>query len=226
MQVSCAAKPPAGSAEAAPVDRFADNPTARFAAHFARAITAAIFDDPAALRENTAVAMQSLVFVPGNYATAVARVLRGLSLAADARTGPAEERPGLFAELEDVMRWLAARAADAPENFGHLLSLLEAERSWAAGDFDAAALAFDAARGEVSGRQRPWHRALINERAARFAPWHRACNRPGLNFSPMPARSISPGVQRRRLPNWIGRTQHCGRIPTPPANPVPSRLRT
>ena len=160
---------PAGSAEAAPVDRFADNPTARFAAHFARAITAAIFDDPAALRENTAVAMQSLVFVPGNYATAVARVLRGLSLAADARTGPAEERPGLFAELEDVVRWLAARAADAPENFGHLLSLLEAERSWAAGDFNAAALAFDAARGEVSGRQRPWHRALINERAARCA---------------------------------------------------------
>ena len=64
-----------------------------------------------------------------------------------------------------MIRWLAARAADAPENFGHLLSLLEAERSWAAGDFDAAALAFDAARGEVSGRQRPWHRALITERA-------------------------------------------------------------
>ena len=77
--------------------------------------------------------------------------------------------PRLLAELEDVMRWLAARAADAPENFGHLLRLLEAERSWAAGEFDAAALAFDAARGEVSGRQRPWHRALITERAARFA---------------------------------------------------------
>ena len=82
---------------------------------------------------------------------------------------PADERPGLLAELEDVIRWLAARAADAPENFGHLLRLLEAERSWAAGEFDAAALAFDAARGEVSGRQRPWHRALITERAARFA---------------------------------------------------------
>ncbi len=77
--------------------------------------------------------------------------------------------PVLLAELEDEVRWLAARAADAPENFGHLLRLLEAERSWAAGEFDAAALAFDAARGEVSGRQRPWHRALITERAARFA---------------------------------------------------------
>ena len=86
-----------------------------------------------------------------------------------ARTAAAAERPELLAELEDVIRWLAARAAEAPENFGHLLRLLEAERSWAAGEFDAAALAFDAARGEVSVRQRPWHRALITERAARFA---------------------------------------------------------
>ena len=53
-------------------------------------------------------------------------------------------------------------------NFLHLLRLLEAERAWAAGDFGAAALAFDAARDDVAGRQRPWHRALITERAARF----------------------------------------------------------
>ena len=75
----------------------------------------------------------------------------------------------MLSELDDVIRWLRARAADAPENFGHLLRLLEAERAWAAGEFGAAALAFDAARGEVAGRQRPWHRALITERAARFA---------------------------------------------------------
>ena len=89
MQVCCAAKPPPDRLRQYPIDRFADNPTARFAAHFARAIAAAILDDPAALRENTAAAMQSLVFVPGNYATAVARFLRGLALAADARTGSA-----------------------------------------------------------------------------------------------------------------------------------------
>jgi signal transduction histidine kinase len=54
-------------------------------------------------------------------------------------------------------------------NFLHLLRLLEAERAWAADDFGAAVLAFDAARDAVAGRQRPWHRALITERAARFA---------------------------------------------------------
>ena len=107
-------------------------------------------------------------FALGNYVTAVARLLRGLALAADARTAAADERPGLLSEVEDLIGWLAARAEDAPMNFLHLLRLLEAERAWAAGDFGAAALAFDAARDEVAGRQRPWHRALITERAARF----------------------------------------------------------
>jgi len=67
-----------------------------------------------------------------------------------------------------MMGWLAARAADAPDNFLHLLRLLEAERAWALGDVRAAALGFDAARREAAGRPRPWHRALITERAARF----------------------------------------------------------
>src|SRR3954467_13910754 len=68
--------------------------------------------------------------------------------------------------------WLAARATDAPANFLHLLRLLEAERAWATGDFQAAVTAFDAARGEVARQQRPWHRALITEHAARFALAH------------------------------------------------------
>ena len=78
------------------------------------------------------------------------------------------ERDGLLSELDEVTRWLAARAADAPDNFLHLLRLVEAERAWAVGDFRAAALGFDAARREAAGRPRPWHRALITERAARF----------------------------------------------------------
>ena len=122
-----------------------------------------------ALTEHTAAAIEALPFALGNYVTAVARVLRGLAVATDARTAPAAERPGLLAEAEDLIRWLGARADDAPMNFLHLLRLLEAERAWAAGDLGAAAMAFDAARDEVAGRQRPWHRALISERAARFA---------------------------------------------------------
>ena len=79
-----------------------------------------------------------------------------------------DQRGALLAELDEQIDWLAERAVDAPDNFVHLLRLLEAERAWAAGDSWAAVLAFDAARREVAGRQRPWHRALITERAARF----------------------------------------------------------
>jgi diguanylate cyclase (GGDEF)-like protein len=73
-----------------------------------------------------------------------------------------------LAELDAVIDWVAARAADAPVNFLHLLRLLEAERAWAVGDFQAAAYAFDVAQREAAARQRPWHRALIFEREARF----------------------------------------------------------
>jgi signal transduction histidine kinase len=154
--------------EAVSADRYAGNPLAHFFAHLSRANAAAIFDDLAGLERHTAAAMPLVPVLPGLYPTAVARLLRGLALAGQARAADGGERGALLAELDEVTRWLAARAADAPDNFLHLLRLVEAERAWAAGDFRAAALAFDAARREAASRQRPWHRALIAEHAARF----------------------------------------------------------
>ena len=154
--------------EAVPIDRYADNPLALCFAQIDHAIVAAIFGDSIGLARHTAAATPLLSAVPGNYPTAVAHLLRGLALAGQARAGHGDERRALLSELDDVTRWLAARAANAPDNFLHLLRLLEAERAWAVGDFRAAVLAFDAARREVAQRQRPWHRALIAERAARF----------------------------------------------------------
>src|SRR6202030_1868451 len=104
----------------------------------------------------------------GHYVGAVAYVLHALAVAGQARETDGEERDALLRELDEVTRWLAARAADAPTNFLHLLRLVEAERAWAAGDFRAAVLAFDAARREAARRQRPWHRALLVGRAAPF----------------------------------------------------------
>jgi predicted ATPase/signal transduction histidine kinase len=153
--------------ETAP-DRYAGNLPALFNAHVNHAIAAAILGDPAALARHTAAAMPLLPASPGLYPTAVARLLRGLALAGQARDSHGDERDGLLPELEEMTRWLAERAADAPDNFLHLLRLVEAERAWADGDFRAATIAFDAARREAARRQRPWHRALIAERAARF----------------------------------------------------------
>jgi predicted ATPase/signal transduction histidine kinase len=80
----------------------------------------------------------------------------------------AAESAPLIAELKARRTWLAARAADQPDNFLHLLRLVEAEQAWALGDMWKAATAFDAAVLEAEMRNRPWHRALITERAGLF----------------------------------------------------------
>jgi signal transduction histidine kinase len=156
------------AAGAAPVGRYEGSPLALLHGHVTAAIAAAIFGDPVGLVQHTGAAEPLVVAVAGSYPTAVLRLLRGLALAGQARTADGGERAGLLAELDKVTRWLAARAADAPDNFLHLQRLVEAEQAWAAGHFRAAALAFDAARHEAAQRQRPWHRALITEHAARF----------------------------------------------------------
>jgi diguanylate cyclase (GGDEF)-like protein len=53
-------------------------------------------------------------------------------------------------------------------NFLHLQRWIEGERAWATGDTWAAATAFNQAINEVQHRSRPWHRALIIERAGLF----------------------------------------------------------
>ena len=158
----------AAAGETDSANKYAGNLPAYFSAHLNHANAAAIFGDPAGLERHTVAAMPLAPVLPGLYSTAVARLLRGLALAGQARDADAGERGGLLAELDELTQWIAERAADAPGNFLHLLRLLEAERPWAAGDFRAAALAFDAARREAAPRQRPWHRALIAEHAARF----------------------------------------------------------
>ena len=150
------------------IDRDADNPLALFLAHVNQAMAAAIFGDPGGLTRHASATVPLLPVAPGQYPTALARMLRGLACAERARATDGEERRGLLSELDEVTQWLAARAADAPDNFLHLVRLLEAERAWTVVDFRAASLAFDAARREVAQHQRPWHRALITERAARF----------------------------------------------------------
>ena len=153
---------------AVPAGGHSGNPVTLVAVHSTGGIAAAVFGDQAALARHAGVLMPLLPTVEGSHPSAVARLLHGLALAGQAHTADGEERASLLAEMDELTGWLAARAADAPDNFLHLLRLLEAERAWAAGDFRAAALAFDAARRQAAARPRPWHRALISEHAARF----------------------------------------------------------
>jgi signal transduction histidine kinase len=164
----------AAASDPIPADRHAGNPAAMLYGHIAHAIAAAVFQDQAGLARHAAAAMPLLPAAAGLYPTAIAHLMQGLALAEQARRANGAERAALLPGLDDLTRWLAVRAADAPDNFGHLLRLVEAERAWAVGDFRGAVLAFDAALREVAGRNRPWHRALITERAARFHLAHGA----------------------------------------------------
>jgi signal transduction histidine kinase len=151
-----------------PVEMYAGNPLALLVAYLTRATAAAIFGDTAGLQRHSAAAMPLMPAFANLYPAALTHLLRGLALGEEVRHSDDHEQSGLLAEMDQLTGWLAARAGDAPANFLHLLRLLEAERAWAVGDFRAAVLAFDAARRAAAARQRPWHRALIAERAARF----------------------------------------------------------
>jgi diguanylate cyclase (GGDEF)-like protein len=156
--------------EAAHLEQLAGNPTVASNVHITRALAAAVLDDPAELDRHSAAAMALLPFIENLYLSVTAYLTRALALAARTRAAVAgsDERVSLLAELDTVVGWWQMRAADAPANFQHLVRLVEAERAWAVGDFRAAVSAFDSAQRDGAARQRPWHRALIAERAARF----------------------------------------------------------
>lgn len=134
-----------------------------------RMISAAIFDDQAALAAHSAVAMPVLPRATGYYVTAMAHALRGLSLAQQARSAAHDERARLLQELDTtVLPWLRRRAADAPCNYHHLALWIEAERRWVDGDVWQTGALYEQALNVLKGKSRPWHRALITERMALF----------------------------------------------------------
>lgn len=137
--------------------------------HVTRALAAAVLGDQAELERQTSAAMPLMRHLRCTYPATLVHLLRGLALAQRVRAA-GQDHPDL-AELDGTIDWLAARAGDAPDNLFHLLRLLEAERAWATGDLQVAVQCFDSAVREASARRRPWHRALILERAGLF---HRA----------------------------------------------------
>ncbi|GAB7040016.1 diguanylate cyclase [Catenuloplanes sp. NPDC020197] len=141
-----------GFDEAAHLATVAANAPAAHTAHALRGLAALIAGDEAAARAATGQAAALVDRNPGFYLVTTTMLLCAL-------TG---------VDLDRAERWLAGRAADAPGNFSHLASLAEAERARADGDRWAATVAYDRALREVSRRRRPWHYAVIAERAAAF----------------------------------------------------------
>ncbi|GAB7046928.1 diguanylate cyclase [Catenuloplanes indicus] len=93
--------------------------------------------------------------------------LRCLALTTRLRRPGTRYDAGLLDELDRHRFWLAARAAQGPANIAHLHLCVEAERAAVDGDFDSAIRLYDEAL-QLAGTRRPWHRALIAERAGRY----------------------------------------------------------
>ncbi|HST86050.1 MAG TPA: ATP-binding protein, partial [Kineosporiaceae bacterium] len=144
------------------------NPIAVYYFHSRKALASAIFWDSSQLVHHASEAIRSVAYVSGFYSSAVTYLLHALALAEEAKRASLDERPAVLLEFDVSRDWLAARASDSPENFGYLVHWLDAERAWATADFLVAADTFDAALRDVTRRCRPWHAALITERAARF----------------------------------------------------------
>ena len=75
---------------------------------------------------------------PGYYVTANGRLLHALALLRGAADCKGDEQAVALVGFDAEHQWLAARAAAAPLNFGHLPTLLDAERAWATGGIRAA----------------------------------------------------------------------------------------
>ncbi|MBK1718344.1 AAA family ATPase [Thiocystis violacea] len=146
-------------------DEVQRNPTACCYFHLHRALAAVLFDDTPAVARHAEPAVALTHYVQGKYPTVLVNPLHSLALIERLRATPAAERAPLLERLAINQTWLAARAADAPMNVGHLHDLIESERLDALGEPWAAFQASEQAMRRAQAHQRPWHHALIVERA-------------------------------------------------------------
>lgn len=145
-----------------------DDPIGTAQLRLCGALEAALLGSPAELAERSVTALAALQSDPAGHGNALGRLLRALAVAQELRTGAAGREAELLAELDGCREWLRARSQDAPANYAHLSHLVDAERAWGVGDIKAALNGFEAALADVAAHCRPWHRALINERAGLF----------------------------------------------------------
>lgn len=132
-----------------------------------RSISAALLDDGDLLAAHSRTAHRQAQQLPGTVLALISTVPFGLDLCRQLRRrSPADPaHAALLAEFDRLLDWLRHRAHDQPDNAAHLVHHLEAERAWALGNHDGAAVSFDAALFAVQRLSRPWHRALLARRA-------------------------------------------------------------
>ncbi len=145
----------------------ADDMVQRARYYTLRALHAALRGDDATLALQAPLAMEAARDLRHFYSYSTTQLLQALAWADRMRTD-ASARATKLPEFDRVQGWMTRRAAEAPDNFGHLVLWLAAERAACTGDRLAAQRGYEAALRDAATRQRPWHVALIAERGARF----------------------------------------------------------
>lgn len=140
------------------------NPIGLTCLHVYRAVAAFMFGDHEAFAKHTDFAEKLLPAISGVYIRALVYVIRAIALTQKIKAGD-PEKDQLIEELHECYQWLEQRANDSTANFSHLVLWVSAETAWALGKEQEAIQAFDRAMTAVSEQTRPWHRALITERA-------------------------------------------------------------
>lgn len=144
------------------------NPMAQAFYHAYRALSACLFDDTPALIEHSQAAMTLIPNITGFYPVALIKFLHALALLDQCGSTAVQDRPALLELLAADQTWLALRAADAEQNFGHLHDLIEAEHYDALDQPWQAHQSYERAMARSQKHQRAWHHALTVERFALF----------------------------------------------------------
>ena len=143
----------------------ASNPMAACYHHVTRALAACLLDEKEAHARHAESAARLAPYITGFYPTVLINVLESLALITRLRSG--HDQTDVMERVAANQKWLAARAADAPQNFAHLHDLVEAERLSAEGRGTEALPLYERAIRRAKAHRRPWHAALAAEKAAR-----------------------------------------------------------
>jgi diguanylate cyclase (GGDEF)-like protein len=144
------------------------NPMAGCSLHLLNALSATILGDEAGLDRHLAALEPLIGTVAGTYTTTQVHLLAGLAAAGRVSSGELADDTGALAVLDAAHEALAAAAVTAPANFQHLALFLAAERARAVGDVAGALRGYDDALRAADDVTRPWHQALLAERAGSF----------------------------------------------------------
>lgn len=148
--------------------KISNNPMALCYFYILRALSAVIYSDFDTAFGLTEKVTPMIPAITGFYPVALQNFLHSISICKRIENNDCceEEKAALLQKLEANQKWLGARAEDAPVNFLHLYSIIEAERTALSGEPAELVLFYEKAIDKAKRNNRPYHYAIACEFAA------------------------------------------------------------